>query len=131
SISATLGAISGSTVMTVAAAVLQSIAVTPASPSVPKGMAVQFTATGTYSDSSTQDLTSQVTWASATSSVATISAAGLATAVATSSEGRRARLGAISGSTVMTVAAAVLQSIAPTPASPTLPEGQTRQFTAT
>ena len=55
---------------------LQSIAVTPANPSVAKGLTQQFTATGTYSDSSTQNLTSQVTWASATTSVATITPPG-------------------------------------------------------
>ena len=48
----------------------------------PKGATQQFTATGTFSDNTTQNLTSQVTWASATPAVATINAAGLATAVA-------------------------------------------------
>ena len=58
---------------------LTSIAVTPANPSVAKGLTQQFTATGTYTDGSTADLTSQVTWASATPSVATInSSQGLA-----------------------------------------------------
>ena len=55
---------------------LVSIAVTPASPSIAKGLTEQFTATGTYSDGSTADLTSQVTWASATAAVATITSAG-------------------------------------------------------
>ena len=131
SISATLGAISGSTVLTVGAAVLQSIAVTPANPSVPKGLTQQFTATGTYSDSSTQDLTSQVTWASATTSVATIHAAGLATAVATGTSSISAMLGGISGSTLLTVTAAALESISVTPADPAIPVGEVQPFTAT
>ena len=42
---------------------LTSIAVTPASPSIVTGATQQFTATGTYSDGSTQNLTNQVTWA--------------------------------------------------------------------
>jgi Bacterial Ig-like domain (group 2) len=130
SISATLGGISGSTVLTVTAAALQSIAVTPAGPSVPKGLTEQFTATGTYSDSSTQDLTSQVTWASATTSVATITTAGLATAVGTGTSTISAALGGISGSTVLTVTAAVLQSIAVTPANPSVTVGQTEPFLA-
>ena len=50
--------------LTVTAAMLSSIALTPASPSVAKGLTEQFTATGTYSDGTTSDLTSQVTWAS-------------------------------------------------------------------
>ena len=45
-------------------ATLQSIAVTPASASITAGGTQAFSATGTYSDSSTQDLTAQVTWAS-------------------------------------------------------------------
>ena len=71
----------GSTVLTVTAAALKSIAVTPANPSVSKGLTQQFTATGTFTDDSTQDLTSQVTWASATTAVATITSSGLASAV--------------------------------------------------
>ena len=71
----------------IAVPTLNSIAVTPANPSVPAGQTEQFTATGTYSDGSTKNITNQVTWASATTSVATISNAsgsqGLATAVAT------------------------------------------------
>ena len=39
---------------------------TPANPSIAPGTTEQFTATGTYSDSTTENLTTQVTWASAT-----------------------------------------------------------------
>ena len=67
-ITATLNGVSGSTVLTVTAPLLVSIAVTPANPSLAKGLTQQFTATGTYSDNSTQNLTSQVTWSSATPS---------------------------------------------------------------
>jgi PKD repeat protein len=58
---------------------LQSIAVTPVNPAIPIGATQQFTAAGTYSDSSTQNLTAQVTWTSANTAVATIGAAGMAT----------------------------------------------------
>jgi Bacterial Ig-like domain (group 2) len=119
-----------STVLTVTAAVLQSIAVTPANPTVGKGLTQQFTATGTYSDNSTPNLTAQVTWASATPSVA-IGATGLATPVNTGTSTISASLGAVSGSTVLTVTAAVQQSIAVTPANPTVGKGLTQQFTAT
>ena len=90
-------------VLTVTAATLQSIAVTPANPSIAKGLTQQFTATGTYSDGSTQNLTTQVTWASATTSVATITSGGLATGVATGTSTISATLGGITGSTVLTV----------------------------
>ena len=52
---------------------LSSITVTPVNPSVPAGETEQFTATGNYTDGSTKDLTTQVTWASAATAVATIS----------------------------------------------------------
>ena len=55
---------------------LVSIAVTPANASIAKGTTQQFTATGTYSDSSTQNLTSSVTWTSSNTTVATITSGG-------------------------------------------------------
>src|SRR5207248_2743187 len=130
-ISATMNGVTGSTVLTVTAAALQSIAVTPANPSIAKGLTQQFTATGTYTDSSTQNLTTQVTWASATTSVATITAAGLASGVGTGTSTISATLNGITGSTVLTVTAAALQSIAVTPANPSIAKGTTQQFTAT
>jgi len=62
---------------------LQSIAVTPATASIGVGGTKQFTATGTYNlEPLTEDITTEVTWASSDVSVATIDAAGLATGVA-------------------------------------------------
>ncbi|MBK6900617.1 MAG: Ig-like domain-containing protein [bacterium] len=62
---------------------LAAIAVTPASTSVAVASASQFTATGSYSDGSTSDITSSVTWTSGTPTVAIINAAtGLATGIA-------------------------------------------------
>jgi hypothetical protein len=118
-------------VLTVTPAALTSIAVTPANPSIATGLTQQFTATGTYSDNSTKDLTSQVTWASATTSVATITAAGLATAVGTGTSTISAALDGITGTTVLTVTPAALTSIAVTPANPSIAKGTTQQFTAT
>jgi uncharacterized protein YjdB len=89
-------------------ATLTSIAVTPANPTVTVGGTQQFTATGTYSDSSTLDLTNQVTFASSTPGVATVTAGGLATAVATGMTTISATLGSVSGSTGLTVAAGPL-----------------------
>src|SRR5207247_2095843 len=106
-ITATLGGISGNTTLTVTAATLTSIAVTPANPSLPLGLTRQFTATGTFSDSTMQDLTTQVTWSSSSPGVATISRArrskGLATATRTVSVTRTATLGSISRSPSVSV----------------------------
>ena len=82
-ISAALAGVTNSTVLTVKTpTTLTSIAVTPANTAILAGALQPFTVTGTYSDSSTQDITSQVTWMSSSTGVATISASGLATAVA-------------------------------------------------
>jgi hypothetical protein len=85
---------------------LKSIAVTPATPSATAGTTVQFTATGTYSDNSTRNITSSVTWASATPAAATINSSGLATAVAVGSSTISATSGTVVGSTTLTVTAA-------------------------
>ncbi|MDA8098033.1 MAG: DUF3443 family protein [Nitrospiraceae bacterium] len=52
---------------------LVSINVTPASPSIAVGASVQFSATGSYSDSSTQDLTAAATWSSSAAGIAAVS----------------------------------------------------------
>jgi trimeric autotransporter adhesin len=72
-ITAALKGMTGSTGLTVTPAVLVSLEVTPATPSVPRGVSKQFVAMGVFSDHSTQNLTTQVTWASANTAVATVS----------------------------------------------------------
>ena len=110
---------------------LQSIAVAPSHPSLAKGLTLQFTATGTYSDASARDITASVTWTSSKPAVATITAAGLATAASQGPTTISATSGAISGSTVLTVTTPALTSISITPVDPTIVIGGTRQFVAT
>jgi uncharacterized repeat protein (TIGR01451 family) len=89
-----------------ATAVLQSIKVSPSIPSIVIGGTQQFTATGTYSDTSTQNLTTQVAWSSSKTSVATITsgaAGGLATGAGIGSSTISAALNSISGSATLTV----------------------------
>ena len=91
---------------TVPAALLTKIVVMPSNPSVETGNTRQFTATGTYSDGSTEELTSQLNWTSDNTSVATISS-GLATGRSVGSAMITATLGDTSGSTKLTVQAPV------------------------
>ena len=110
---------------------LSSIVVTPASPkNLPVGATQQFTATGTYSDGSSADITSQVTWASDTPETATISSAGLAAGIAGGTANITATMvGVTSPSVSLTVEA--LTSVAVTPATPAnLRVGSNQQFTA-
>jgi hypothetical protein len=95
---------------------LVSIAVTPSSPNVPNGLTQQFTATGTFTDTSTGNLTNSVSWTSGTLIIATVDVnTGLATSVAIGSTVVTATSGSVSGSTTLNVTAAALESISITP----------------
>jgi uncharacterized protein YjdB len=108
-ISATVGSVSGGTLLTVQAPkTLTSIAVTPTNPSIVAGSTQQFAATGTYSDATTANLTSQATWASSKTAVATVSVAGLASGVSAGTATISATVGSVSGGTTLTVQAAPL-----------------------
>ena len=101
-VSATSGTLTGSTALTVGPPNLISIAVSPQSPTIPTGQIQQFTATGSYSDGSTQNLVS-VTWSSGMPNVATISNIGLATGVTAGSSSIEATSAGVNGSTTLTV----------------------------
>ena len=109
---------------------LVSIAVTPANVSIALGSKQKFTATGTFTDGTTQDLTSTATWSSDTTSTASIDATGLATSAGMGTATVSASSGAVTGSTVLTVTAATLVSIAIDPQTVAVPLGTTQQFTA-
>ena len=134
-ISATLGTVGGTAMVTVTAATLVSIAITPANPTLPLGATASLVATGTYSDASVVDITASVTWSTDDSKIASVSNAaanpGLASAVAVGTTNAHATLGAINASTLLTVTAAQLVSIAITPANPSVPAGTTQALTAT
>lgn len=134
-VTATFGAISGSTTLTVTAPTLVSISVTPPSPTIAVGSTQPLAATGNYTDSSTQNLTALVTWTSSNLLVATVSSAGVATAVSGGTSTISATLGtgvgAATGSTLLTVSGPPLVSISVTPANRQLPLGRTQQYTAT
>jgi TolB protein len=90
------------------AVVLKSIAVTPANASIRQDGTQQYTATGTYSDGSTADLTTEVTWSSSNEGVATVSntpgSQGLATATDVAGSTTIGAVdGTVSGSTTLTV----------------------------
>jgi hypothetical protein len=87
---------------------LSAINLSPANPGILTGVSQQFSAIGTYSDGTTQDLTSMVVWNSSVTPVATLSAAGLATGVSAGTTTISATFAGVSGSTVLTVQTAPL-----------------------
>ncbi len=113
---------------------LTSIMVTPVNPSIASVTKQQFTATGTYSDTTTQDITASVIWGSSDTNVATISntlgSQGLATGIASGDTTITATQDTIAGNTTLTVTTATLQSINVTPTNALLSSGATLQFTA-
>ena len=123
----------GMATLNVTAATLVSISVTPASASIPVGLTQQFTATGRYSDQSTQNITTMVAWTTSLASVATVDSAGLATGL---SDGGPITVTAtlspgMPGTAHLTVTSAVLESIAVTPSTNVdLPVGLTQPYTA-
>ena len=129
-ITATSGTVSGSRTLMVTP-LLSSISVTPADPSMPAGSYKLFTATGTYSDGPSQEISRQVTWKSSDTAVATVNYSGLVTAVAAGTATITATEGSISGNTALTVTPLTLSSISVTHAHPIMPAGATQQLAAT
>jgi hypothetical protein len=117
---------------------LNLITVTPRESSIVIGTTQQFTATGTYSDGSTKNITSSVTWSSSVTSIVTINNAGLATAVLSGvapddTPGQTiitASSGSVNGSTTLTVTNNLI-SIVVSPSTQSFYVGGMRVFTAT
>jgi hypothetical protein len=105
--------LSGSTLVTVSTTTLTAITVTPANPtlSLSAGTTQQFSATGTYADNSSLDLTAALLWSSSITSVATISSSpgSVANGLATLSAAGATTITALdpitlnAGSTILTV----------------------------
>jgi hypothetical protein len=110
-IEAASGTVNASTTLSVTPPILVSIAVTPANPVVVLGATLQLTATGTLSDSSTEDLTDTATWTSSKGAVATVNSTGLVGGVANGTSTISATDSSIVGSDLVTVT--------PNPALPT------------
>ena len=126
------GIISNTIQITVTDAVLTAIQVTPPSVSLAKGQTRQLTATATYSDNTTVDISSSVAWLPADITTATVSTTGLLTGrVAGTTEVTASQNGITSNTVQVTVTDAVLAAIQITPPSVSLAKGQTRQLTAT
>ncbi|MEZ6930081.1 beta strand repeat-containing protein [Aeromonas sp. S16(2024)] len=111
-VTATLGAISRSATLTVTNAIATALQVIPPTASLPKGAKLQFQAIATFSDNSSQDVTSQVNWDSSDISVATIDLNGEATAFSEGASNISANfLGVTSNTVLLVVTNATVNSI--------------------
>jgi trimeric autotransporter adhesin len=131
-ISATSGAISGSTSLTVNAANLASLVVNPADPSIALNTTQQFAAVGTFNDGSTKNLTGQATWTSSDTTVATIGVGnGLAKGIKVGTTTITATIGTFTPSVTLTVTNATASTITVTPSAHSIAPGSKLGFTAT
>ncbi|MFQ2481016.1 Ig domain-containing protein [Aeromonas caviae] len=132
-VTASLDGVTSNTVLvTVTDATLTTIQVTPPSVSVGKGQTRQLTATATYSDNTTADVTGSVAWLSDDTATTTVTTNGLLTGVEQGTAEVTASLDGVTSNTVqVTVTDAVLTAIQVTPPSVSVSKGQTRQLTAT
>lgn len=88
-----------------------SIAVTPATNTIASNQTVQLTATATYNDNTTEDISGTVTWTSSDTSIATVSSNGLVTAV---KEGSVTITAAVAGTALSSTATVTVKNAAPT-----------------
>jgi hypothetical protein len=129
-ISAAQGGLTGNASVSIGSAALMSITVNAAQSSLPLGETEPLSATGTYSDGSTQNLTNSVTWSSSGASIVSVNATGTATAAAIGSASINAASGSISGSANLSVTSAVAVSLAVTPVKSSLMLGSSVQLQA-
>ncbi len=101
------------------------IVIEPVSPVILDGRIVEFVATAVFDDGTSQHITPLVAWESTDEAVATIDAAGQATAQGAGATTIRATRGGISGMTTLTVAMAIAGDEMPPVADITDPETNT------
>lgn len=130
-ITASFSSVSGSATLNVSTPTLVSIALSPSSPSVPKGDTQQFTATGTFSDKSAQDVTSTMVWTASPGGAASINSAGVATGQSLGTTTITATSGSISATDTLSVTPPALTSIVVVPAKSSVGLGTNEQLTAT
>lgn len=129
-VNASLKSVTGNTSVTVTNAVLTSIAIFPGSSNLPRSINQQFTAFGTFSDSTVVDITHQVAWDMSNHTVASINRNGLGTGISVGTTQVYARLYGIGGITSLSVTTATLTSIAIAPLNPAVNRNATLQVSA-
>jgi hypothetical protein len=108
-----------------------SISVTPTAATVSDGSMQQFTATASFSNGTTQNVSASATWSVSPAPLATISANGLLTAVGAGPGTVTAVYQAVSGSASFSATGVPVTGISIAPTSANLSVGGTEQFTAT
>src|SRR5271157_1356156 len=130
-VTAAQGSVSGSASISILPAMLVSLTVSADNPSIPLGESTQVRAQGTFTDNSSSDVTTLVTWSSSSPGVVSINSAGVAQAKAPGNANMIATLNQITGFKTVTAIPAALTSITVSSAQSLLPLGTNAQLTAT
>ncbi len=130
-ITATSATISGSASLSVTSPAVMSLTVAPASLSISLGTSHQAQATAGFSNGTTQDVTSSVTWISSQPAIATVSSQGNVTGVGKGASQLSATYQGATATATVAVGPATLVSIGVSLNPATLPVGETGQLTAT
>ncbi len=130
-IQASFAGLSGAGRLTVTESSLSRIEITPVNPSIAFGTAIQFFATGIFSNGTVQDLTSQALWRAFPPGIASISAVGRATATKDGDTTVSATFLRGLGETMLTVTPTSITFIDITPASAIIPLKFTASLSAT
>jgi hypothetical protein len=117
---AQLGSITASTTLYVSNATIVSISVTPSARTIAQGTRLSFTATGTFSDRTTQVITRDCTWASDNHAVATLAGGSTATAIGPGKANISATFTGVTGSAPLYVSSATLSFISIIPSTAVL-----------
>ncbi|MFZ0308533.1 MAG: kelch repeat-containing protein, partial [Candidatus Sulfotelmatobacter sp.] len=130
-IQASSGSQSASTTVAVGGPALVALALTPSTASIAVGITQQYQVTGTYTDGSTQNLTSSVSWSAVPLTTASVTSGGLASGVGQGTAVVTVTTGTFDAVGTLAVGAPGLVSIAVVPSAATIPPGSVQQFTAT
>jgi hypothetical protein len=130
-VSAVEGQIASSASVTISDAALATIAISADSAVLAVGRKAQLRAQGTFTDGTSREITSTVTWSSSSPNVVAISPAGVAQAKAVGTSSVSAALGPVSSARALTATAAVLNTITVSSPQSLLPLGTTTQLFAT
>ena len=129
-ITAAFGGMNGSASLTVSSATLKSISVAPATAVLAPASTLSYTATGTFSDGSTANVTDAVTWSSSATNVASISSFGQVTGQSAGTATIKAQQGSVSGMAALVVDSSALSLLQVTPATATVAAETATQFNA-
>lgn len=129
-VSAAYQGVTGTMAVSVGAAVLVRLDVSPNEASLPLGESATLMSIGTFSDGSTQNLTQVSSWSSSQPSVASVTAPGAVAGKTLGAATITAAVGSINGTSGLTVAAPVMVGVTVSPAQSSLIIGGTSELQA-